>query len=96
MLQRYFLFLILVISFAGCASIRTAFHKTQTQNVTSMVVSGQENPSSSETEKVWVEAETRKVWVNDHVDENGDMVEGHYKHMIVTPGHWAANEGGKK
>ena len=92
MLQRGFLFLILIISFAGCAGI----HKTQIGNDTPMTVSNQENPSSGKEEKVWVEAETRKVWVNNHVDENGDMVEGHYKHMIVTPGHWTANEGGKK
>ena len=92
MFQISCLLVMLVFSFTGCAGI----HKTKTGNVTPMAISSQEVPSSGEEEKVWVEAETRKVWVNDHVDENGDMVEGHYKHMVVTPGHWAANEGGKK
>lgn len=41
------------------------------------------------TEKVWVEAKTRKIWVNAHVDDNGDMVDGHYKYLVVAPGHWA-------
>lgn len=47
------------------------------------------NSDSSHTEKVWVEAETRKIWVNPHVDDNGDMVAGHYKYVVITPGHWA-------
>ena len=44
---------------------------------------------ASGIEKVWDEAETRKIWVNAHVDDNGDMVEGHYKYLVVAPGHWA-------
>ena len=92
MFQSSFLFLMLVISFAGC----TAVQKAQTQTVTPTSVSGQENPSTNEKDKVWVEAETKKIWVNSHVDENGDMVEGHYKHVIVTPGHWAVKESGKE
>lgn len=92
MLQRGFLFLMLVISFAGCTTI----HKAQTRTVTPMSVTGQEKFSPDNEEKVWVEAETKKVWVNDHVDESGDMVEGHYKHIIVTPGHWAVKDGGRK
>ncbi len=92
MFQRCFLLLMLVISFTGCAAI----HKIQTRNVAPIPVSAQAKPAADEDEKVWVEAETKKVWINDYVDENGDMVEGHYKHIVVTPGHWAAKEGGKK
>jgi len=92
MLQRSFLFLIMAISFMGC----TFIHKTQAHNVVPMPVSSQEKFSPDNEEKVWVEAETKKVWVNNHVDESGDMVEGHYKHIIVTPGHWAVKDGGKK
>ena len=92
MLQRGFLLLMLVISFTGCAAI----HKIQTRNVAPMPVSVQGKPVSDENEKVWVEAETKKVWINNYVDENGDMVEGHYKHIMVTPGHWAVKESGKK
>ena len=47
-------------------------------------------------ELIITEAETKKIWVNSQVDENGDMVEGHYKHVIVTPGHWAVKDGGRK
>lgn len=43
----------------------------------------------SNPEKVWVEAQTRKVWTNPYVDDNGDMVDGHYKYVVVAPGHWA-------
>ena len=91
MLQRSFLFLILVISFTGCAII----HKTQARNIPPLSDVCQEKFSPNKEEKVWVEAETKKVWVNDHVDESGDMVEGHYKHIIVTPGHWAVKDVGK-
>ncbi len=92
MLQGGFLLLILVISSAGCSVI----HKIQARNAAPMPVLGQEKAVSDESGNVWVEAETKKVWINDYVDENGDMVEGHYKHIVVTPGHWAAKEGGKK
>ncbi len=91
MFQRSLLFFMMVISFTGCAGI----HKTKTLNVVPMSVSSQEKSSPNNEDKVWVEAETKKVWVNDHVDESGDMVKGHYKHIIVTPGHWAVNDGGK-
>ena len=92
MFQRGFLLLMLVVSSTGCAAI----HKLQTRNVAPMPVSAQGKPVSGENEKVWVEAETKKVWINNYVDENGDMVEGHYKHIMVTPGHWAVKESGKK
>ena len=91
MVQRSFLFLILVISFTGCAII----NKTQARNIPPLSDVCQEKSSSNIEEKVWVEADTKKVWVNDHVDESGDMVEGHYKHIIVTPGHWAVKDVGK-
>lgn len=92
MLQRSLLFLIMVISFMGC----TVIHKIQTRNIVPMPVLSQEKSSANSEEKVWVEAETKKVWVNDHIDESGDMVEGHYKHIIVTPGHWAVKDSGKR
>ncbi len=92
MYQRSFLFLIMLISFTGCEVI----HKTQILNVEPMPVSNQEILSAKDDEKVWVETETQKVWVNNHVDDSGEMVEGHYKHIIVTPGHWAVKDSGKK
>jgi hypothetical protein len=36
----------------------------------------------------WVEAKTNKIWVGPQLDDNGDMVEGHYKYTVITPGHW--------
>ncbi len=42
-------------------------------------------------QKVWVEAKTGRIWVNPRVDENGDLVEGHYKNVVLEPGHWAVN-----
>ena len=91
MLQRGVMFLMLTLCFAGCA----ATHKSHAKAASVMTVSGQDNLSANAKDKVWIEAETRKVWVNSHVDENGDMVEGHYKHIIITPGHWAVKEVGK-
>ncbi len=39
-------------------------------------------------DKVWIEAKTNKLWVNSYVDENGDLVEGHYKDIVIEQGHW--------
>ena len=46
----------------------------------------QERPKE---EKSWIEAKTGRIWVNAHVDENGDLVQGHYKETVLEPGHWA-------
>ena len=45
-----------------------------------------------ETEAVWVPAKTRKVWVNPNIDDEGDMIDGHYKYVILEKGHWALQE----
>ncbi len=42
-------------------------------------------------QKVWVEAKTSRIWVSPQVDENGDYVEGHYKYIVLEPGHWSLN-----
>ncbi len=47
-------------------------------------------------EKVWVEAKTSRVWVNPHIDENGDLIEGHYKHIVTEAGHWAVKSDERK
>ncbi len=44
--------------------------------------------SAKKSDMVWVEAKTNKIWVNPHLDESGDMVEGHYKYTVIIPGHW--------
>ncbi len=38
--------------------------------------------------KIWIETKTSKLWVNPYVDENGDLVEGHYKDIVTDQGHW--------
>lgn len=45
-----------------------------------------------ETETVWVQAKTSKVWVNPHIDDDGNMIDGHYKYVILEEGHWALQE----
>src|SRR5262249_10290299 len=32
----------------------------------------------------------RKVWIVDHPNEAGDLVQGHWVFMVVTPGRWAS------
>ena len=32
----------------------------------------------------------RKVWVMDHPNEAGDLIQGHWVFMVVTPGRWAS------
>ena len=54
-------------------------------------------PQTAEDKAGWVNTETKKIWVNEHVDENGDLVEGHYKYVVTTPGHWSTDaESGKQ
>ena len=74
--------LCLVVS--GCGTLSHSKAKTGPQLVaTSEVVK-----LSDKEDKVWIEAKTSKVWIGQHVDVSGDLVEGHYKHVVVTPGHW--------
>ena len=32
----------------------------------------------------------RKVWIVDHPNEAGDLIQGHWVFMVVTPGRWAS------
>jgi hypothetical protein len=32
----------------------------------------------------------RKVWIVDHPNESGDLIQGHWVFMVVTPGRWAS------
>ena len=34
--------------------------------------------------------EIRKVWIADHPNEAGDLIQGHWVFMVVTPGKWAS------
>jgi hypothetical protein len=74
---------LLCVLFAGC---ETLSHSGLKPVAKTAVVAGQ--PEGNEA-KGWVEAKTKKVWVNQHVDENGDLIEGHYKYVVEVPGHWS-------
>lgn len=43
-------------------------------------------------EDVWVPDKISKIWINSYVDDEGNMVEGHYKYVIIEPGHWKLQE----
>lgn len=75
MRERLLILLILIIGFSGCVTL--VKEKTYCPIT-----------SDKKSDMVWVEAKTNKIWVNPHVDDSGDMVEGHYKYTIVIPGHW--------
>ncbi len=74
--------MIITIFLSGCASFQELdFDKP-------LIVLSDNKQAKPQEEKVWVEAKTSRIWVNPHVDENGDLVEGHYKHIITEAGHW--------
>ena len=52
----------------------------------------QTTDKQSESGTLWVNAKTKKVWINPHVDEEGNMVEGHYKYIVLEQGHWALQD----
>jgi hypothetical protein len=33
----------------------------------------------------------RKVWIVDHPNEAGDLIQGHWVFMVVTPGRWVSS-----
>ncbi len=35
-------------------------------------------------------SDIRKVWIVDHPNEAGDLIQGHWVFMVVTPGRWAS------
>jgi hypothetical protein len=35
-------------------------------------------------------SDVRKVWIVDHPNEAGDLIQGHWVFMVVTPGRWAS------
>ncbi len=93
MLRNSLYLLTLMACLSGC--ITTSKSKLPVTKPLSITEEGGK-VSSDVKEKVWVEAETSKIWVNPHVDENGDMIDGHYKYTIVTPGHWAVKDRGRE
>ena len=35
-------------------------------------------------------SDIRKVWIVDHPNEAGDLIQGHWVFMVITPGRWAS------
>jgi Type IV conjugative transfer system lipoprotein (TraV) len=35
-------------------------------------------------------SDIRKVWIVDHPNEAGDLIQGHWVFMVLTPGRWAS------
>jgi Type IV conjugative transfer system lipoprotein (TraV) len=35
-------------------------------------------------------SDIRKVWIVDHPNEAGDLIQGHWVFMVVTPGRWVS------
>jgi len=61
-----------------------------------LIVLSENKETKPKEEKIWVEAKTSRVWVNTQMDENGDLVEGHYKHIVTEAGHWAVKSDERK
>ena len=86
--MRFMSLLCAVFFLSGCATFEDMdFNKP-------LVVLVEKKESKAKEEKDWVEAKTSRIWVNPHVDENGDLVDGHYKNTILEQGHWAVKGNG--
>lgn len=89
--------LLCILMCSGCASLpKGKFIPLETlkkhrakQTMDKEVQNSEERQESNE----WVEAQTQKVWVNAHVDKQGNLIEGHYEHIILNPGHWSVTDG---
>lgn len=78
----HLILIIMAVFLSGCASFQDPdFDKP-------LIVLAEKQETKPKEEKIWVEAKTSRVWVNPYVDENGDLVEGHYKNIVAAAGHW--------
>lgn len=98
-MQRYVVMsLVCLLTCSGCASsrggkfillenVKKTFQK-ENQDVESI-----KTIEISEVSNEWVPAETNRIWVNSYVDKNGNLVEGHYQHIILEQGYWSIADG---
>ncbi len=86
MVLRLLMMFIVCLSASGCVTIL----KQQTPEAPPDVCT---TTPEKRPEMVWVEAKTSKIWVNPQLDDNGDMIEGHYRYTVITPGHWDVSKG---
>lgn len=71
----------------GCLTNRTRIIKNNT------LLSKSEVKYEVSEEGIWVPAKIQRVWVSPHVDsDTGDFIQGHYKCIVLDPGHWKAQE----
>ncbi len=80
--------MVFILCFVCSGCVTFEYNRVKTEDKTLPKIQYQ----SVQTEKVWVPAETKKIWVNPYVDENGDMIDGHYKYVIIEDGHWGIKE----
>ena len=86
MIYRVFLVFLVSCMFSGCSiTIKKFFSEKPLKTE-------QKQDIPRQHKEVWVEAKTSRIWVNPSVDENGAMIEGHYKYIVVEPGHWAVRD----
>jgi hypothetical protein len=84
MILRMLIIIGVCMSSSGCFAILR--QQTPAPDVCSL-------PPEKKSDMVWVEAKTSKIWVNPQLDDNGDMIEGHYRYTVLTPGHWDVAKG---
>ena len=85
MKARIFLFLLICFICSGCKTLESFYKKKEPVMVDTV-------PQTAEDENMWIQAKTSKVWVNPHVDDEGNLIEGHFKHVVLEEGHWALQE----
>ena len=84
--------LLAMILLSGCQSLQEPdFNKPLIDLKTDSEGFVENKDQKSAQQKVWVEAKTSRIWVSPQVDQNGDYVEGHYKYIVLEPGHWSLN-----
>ena len=86
MILRLYLIVFICLVCSGCKTFEIFLKKDESIPIITTV------KSEVETETVWVPAKTKKVWVNPHIDDDGNMIDGHYKYVILEEGHWALQE----
>lgn len=86
MKQNFWLVILMCLISSGCSTLENFIRNYNAIPVTSAI------KQKADTETVWVQAKTRKIWINPYVDDDGSMVEGHYKYIVLEEGHWAVQE----
>ena len=92
MFRKMILGVLVSMILSGCQTLSSS----HSQNRTSLTVRSN-NPiivesTDKEEDVVWIPEKINKIWVNSYVDDDGNMIEGHYKHVVSEPGHWALQE----